>query len=96
MNDRWPFCFKLADVEISGALMPAIPPGTADSAPSFNPRAYGPQKVASDRVPGVWLVHTPTGHQTVSTMRPTREENLTLALRRLHIQIERGLPSGPR
>lgn len=79
-NDRWPFCFDLDDIEVSGCLLPTQE-DTKKNARS--PRSEGPQKVNSQRVPGVWVTHLPTGKEIVSTMMPTRDENLAIALRRL-------------
>lgn len=83
MSDgRWPFSFSMDDLDITGCVLADAPQQLMDE-PNPSWRTDPNAQRAGDRVPGVWVTHIPTGKQVISTMLATREQNLTMALRRL-------------
>lgn len=88
---RWPYCFSLDDLEITGAILEPETIERDQVGWIVAAHTSGPQR-AGDRVPGVWVTHKPTGAQCISTSQATREENLQLALQRLDLQLRRREP----
>lgn len=93
MSDRWPYSFDLDDLEITGCFLAPAPPMVDEDGEPIN-RSWSTSEEAmpqrgGDRLPGVWVTHTPTGEQVISTTQLTREANLHLALQRLDLQVRR-------
>jgi hypothetical protein len=68
---RWPYSFALDDLDIQGCI---FEPSSMDE-PMLN---------AGNRVPGVYVLHRPSGQSAITTTLASREANLRVAMFRLN------------
>lgn len=78
---RWPYSFALDDLDIQGCIFAPAQVGRPD--------LDEPLLDAGDRVPGVYVLHRPSGLGAITTTLATREANLRVALWRLDRHVRR-------